>query len=156
MKIKLICVGKTEKDYVWEGIDLFVKKLKHYVPFEMVELPSKTGKSVSAEEARLKEGVMLLELIQPGDKLVLLDERGTEYSSVQFSAFLQKEMNSGLKTLYFVVGGPFGFDKSVYVRANAKISLSQMTFTHQMVRLFFVEQLYRAFTILKNEKYHHE
>ena len=156
MKITLILNGKTEDDYLITGFLNYEKRLKHYTSFETIVIPAlKNTKSLTVEQQKQKEGELLLKNIQTADILILLDENGKEYNSVGFSEYLQKQMNSGIKNLIFVVGGPYGFSNDVYKRANGKIALSKMTFSHQMVRLFFIEQLYRAFTILKNEPYHH-
>lgn len=156
MKITLILNGKTEDDYLITGFLNYEKRLKHYTSFETIVIPAlKNTKSLTVEQQKQKEGELLLKSIQTADILILLDENGKEYNSVGFSDYLQKQMNSGIKNLIFVVGGPYGFSNDVYKRANGKIALSKMTFSHQMVRLFFIEQLYRAFTILKNEPYHH-
>ncbi len=156
MKITLILNGKTEDDYIVKGFSIYENRLKHYIPFETIVIPAlKNTKAISIEQQKQKEGELIIKNIQISDKLILLDENGKEYNSVGFSDFIQKEMNSGIKNLVFVVGGPYGFSEEIYKRANGRISLSKMTFSHQMVRLFFVEQLYRAMTILKNEPYHH-
>ncbi len=156
MKITLILNGKTEDDYLITGFLNYEKRLKHYTSFETIVIPAlKNTKSLTVEQQKQKEGELLLKNIQTADILILLDENGKEYNSVGFSEYLQKQMNSRIKNLIFVVGGPYGFSSDVYKRANGKIALSKMTFSHQMVRLFFIEQLYRAFTILKNEPYHH-
>ncbi len=156
MKLKLFTIGKTDASYIRQGIEEYKSRLKHYGSFEMVEFPDiKKGKNLSEKEQKEKEGDLILSKITNGDWLVLLDEKGKEYSSLSFSKLMQKRMNQGLKNLVFVIGGPYGFSEKVYQRANEKLALSQMTFSHQMVRLFFVEQLYRGFTILKGEPYHH-
>lgn len=156
MKITLVLNGKTEDDYLIKGVSIYEQRLKHYISFETIVFPAlKNTKALSIEQQKQKEGELLLKHIQSSDRLILLDEGGKEYNSVQFSDYLQQQMNSGIKNVVFVVGGPYGFSEEVYKRANGKISLSKMTFSHQMVRLFFVEQLYRAMTILKNEPYHH-
>lgn len=156
MKITLILNGKTEDDYIIAGFKVYEQRLKHYVPFKVVIIPAlKNTKALNVLQQKLKEGELILKQIQNSDKLILLDEVGKEYNSIGFSDYIQQQMNSGIKNLVFVVGGPYGFSDEVYKRANGKISLSKMTFSHQMVRLFFVEQLYRAMTILKNEPYHH-
>ena len=155
MNIRLIVVSKTDIPYVQAGIDEFVGRLKHYCDFELVVIPAlKNIGKASPEEVKEKEGQLILKQIEKVDQVVLLDEHGKEYTSVGFSEYLQKQMNAGTRTLAFVIGGAFGFSPAVYAAATGKISLSQMTFNHQMVRLFFVEQLYRAFTILRHEKYH--
>lgn len=157
MNIRLVVVAKTDEKYLQEGIDIYVRRLAHYVNFEMVVVPAlRDTKNLSPADMKEREGVLILKAVEKSDYVVLLDEHGKEYTSVEFSQFLQKQMNSGIRTLSFVVGGAFGFSPQVYAKANAKLSLSQMTFSHQMIRLFFVEQLYRAFTILKNEPYHNE
>lgn len=157
VNIKLIVVSKTDEKYLQQGIEIYASRLKHYTNFEMVVVPAlKDQKGASAEEIKEREAVLLLKQLEKCDRVVLLDEHGTEHTSVGFSQFLQKQMNAGVRNLAFVVGGAFGFAQSVYAVANDKVSLSKMTFNHQMVRLFFVEQLYRAFTILRHEPYHNE
>ena len=157
MNIKLIVVSKTDEKYLQQGIDIYVSRLKHYVNFEMVVIPAlKDQKGASPDDIKEREAVLLLKQIEKCDRVVLLDEHGTEHTSVGFSQFLQKQMNAGVRNLAFVVGGAFGFAPSVYSAASDKISLSRMTFNHQMVRLFFLEQLYRAFTIIRHEPYHNE
>lgn len=156
MKISLILNGKTEDDYILKGFAIYENRLKHYISFETIVIPAlKNTKALSVEQQKQKEGELILKSIQSSDRLILLDENGKEYNSVGFSDFIQQQMNSGIKNVVFVVGGPYGFSDEIYKRANGKISLSKMTFSHQMVRLFFVEQVYRAMTILKNEPYHH-
>ena len=156
MTIKLIAIGKTDHDQLQQLIAEYQKRLGHYVKFEIELIPDiKNAKNLSEAQQKQKEGELILKKLQPSDQLVLLDERGKSYTSVQFSEFLQKKMNSGIKTLVFVIGGPYGFSEAVYAKATGKVSLSAMTFSHQMIRLLFVEQLYRAFTILRNEPYHH-
>lgn len=157
MKIKLLVVGKTDNRNLISLIADYTKRLKYYIPFEVEIIPDiKRAKNMSEANLKKAEGDAILKHVTTADNVILLDEKGKSYSSVGFSKLLQKKMNSGLKTLVFVIGGPYGFSDEVYSRANGKISLSAMTFSHQMVRLFFVEQLYRAFTILRNEPYHHE
>ena len=154
MKIRLITIGKTDESYLKEGIHKYLSRLKHYINFEMIEIPDvKTGKKVNTTIQKEAEGKEILKLITKNDFMVLLDENGKEFNSVAFSNYIQKRMNTGLD-ICFVIGGPFGFSKEMYERANQKIAISQLTFSHQMIRLFFVEQLYRSFTILKGEKYH--
>ncbi len=157
MTIKLIAVGKTDDKDLQKLIDQYVKRLKHYCKFK-IEIIRDIKKSKKMDEnlQKQKEGELILAKTQASDILVLLDENGKNFSSVGFSTWLQKQMNTGMKQLIFVIGGPYGFSDEVYQRANQKISLSKMTFSHQMVRLFFTEQIYRAFTILKNEPYHHQ
>ncbi|MDP3914331.1 MAG: 23S rRNA (pseudouridine(1915)-N(3))-methyltransferase RlmH [Bacteroidota bacterium] len=157
MKISLIVIGKTDEAYLQKGLEIFMKRIPHYVPFEMKVIPDiKNAKNMSEEQQKDKEGELILQQILSSDELILLDENGLEASSVDFARFLEKKMLSGIKRLVFVIGGPYGFSGSVYSRAIGKISLSKMTFSHQMVRLIFAEQLYRAFTILKGEPYHHQ
>jgi 23S rRNA (pseudouridine1915-N3)-methyltransferase len=157
MKITLLTIGKTEEKYLQEGIDKYLKRLKHYIPFKIVELPElKNTKSLSQDQQKAKEAELIFKNTTSADHLVLLDEKGSELSSAHFSGFLNKKMIGSIQHLVFVVGGPYGFDNMIHNRADDKISLSKMTFSHQMVRLFFTEQLYRAYTILKGEPYHHE
>ncbi len=157
MKIKLISIGKTDEKPLGLLIEKYINRLKRYIKFEFVIIPDlKNSKNLSLEQQKQKEGDLLLKNLQSSDTVVLLDENGKEHSSVLFSKFLAKKMLSGTKNLVFIIGGPYGFSDALYKRATQKVSLSKMTFSHQMVRLFFVEQLYRAFTILKNEPYHHE
>lgn len=157
MKITLLTIGKTEDKYLNEGIDIYLKRLKHYVTFRILELPElKNTKSLSQDQQKNRESELIFKNIQSTDHVVLLDEKGKEFSSRGFSVFLNKKMVGGLQHLVFIVGGPYGFSDEVYSRSNDKISLSQMTFSHQMIRLLFTEQLYRAFTILKGEPYHHD
>nr|WP_294950268.1 23S rRNA (pseudouridine(1915)-N(3))-methyltransferase RlmH [uncultured Mucilaginibacter sp.] len=157
MKITFITVGKTEDAYLKDGIEKYVKRLKHYTKLELGEIPElKNTKALTEDQQKTKEAELILKKVTPQDHLILLDEAGQEFTSVQFANYLEKRAISSVASLVFVVGGPYGFDQSVYQRANDKISLSRMTFSHQMVRLFFVEQLYRAFTIIKGEPYHHQ
>ena len=140
-----------------EGIDDYVKRLSFYVPFEIKVIPDiKNRSSLSEELQKEKEGLMILNQVSSSDYLILLDERGTEFSSIEFSKWIEKKMIAGIRQLVFVIGGPYGFSSIVYQRSDIKISLSKMTFPHQMVRMIFVEQIYRAMTIIKNEPYHHE
>ena len=156
MKIKLLTIGKTDNKNLQALIEDYTKRLGFYVSFDFEIIPDiKNSKNLSETQQKQAEGNEILKRIIKSDTLILLDEKGKTYSSVQFSQFLQKKMNSGLKTLVFVIGGPYGFSNEIYKRANGKVSLSSMTFSHQMVRLFFIEQLYRGFTILQNEPYHH-
>ena len=156
MKIKLLFIGKTDNKNLQALIEDYTKRLGFYVSFDFEIIPDiKNSKNLSETQQKQAEGNEILKRIIKSDTLVLLDEKGKTFSSVQFSQFLQKKMNSGLKTLVFVIGGPYGFSDEIYKRANGKVSLSSMTFSHQMVRLFFIEQLYRGFTILRNEPYHH-
>lgn len=157
MKIKLLAIGKTDDKNLQILIQTYEKRLKHYIKFELEIIPDiKNNKNLSKTQIREKEGDLILKKIKPDDILILLDEKGHEFRSIEFSRFLQKKMNSGIKQMVLVIGGPFGFSDQIYKKATGKISLSKMTFSHQMIRLFVVEQIYRAFTILKNEPYHHE
>ena len=157
MKILLLVIGKTDENYLTEGIHKYCKRLRHYIGFDFEEIPDlKNRKSLSESHQKKQEGTLIISKLKAGDKLILLDDKGKDFSSVGFSKHLQQQMNSGIKRLVFVVGGPYGFDESLHAKAQAKLSLSKMTFSHQMIRLFFVEQVYRALTILKNEPYHHE
>ncbi len=156
MTIQLIAIGKTDNKQLQQLITVYEKRLKHYVRFELEVIPDiKNVKNLSENQQKEKEGELLLKKLAVTDALILLDEYGMQYDSVAFSNYLQKKMNAGPKRLVFAIGGPYGFSELVYQKAQGKISLSKMTFSHQMVRLFMVEQLYRAFTILKNEPYHH-
>lgn len=157
MKIELMVIGRTGARYLQEGIDNYVKRLVHYVPFEIRCLPDiKTTKSLTEERQKELEGELFLAQLQPGDFLVLLDERGKEFTSREFAAYVDRKMTVVPKRMIFVIGGPYGFSSAVYSRADDKISLSKMTFSHEMVRMFFTEQLYRAMTILRGEPYHHD
>lgn len=156
MKIKLIVIGKTDEKYLKEGIEKYIIRLKHYTKFQVVELKDvNVGKKANIVLQKEIEGKAILEKVEKNEKLILLDENGSQYSSVKFSNYLQKRMNAS-EDITFVIGGPFGFSDEIYARANDKLSLSKMTFSHQMVRLFFIEQIYRGFTILNSEKYHHQ
>jgi 23S rRNA (pseudouridine1915-N3)-methyltransferase len=156
MKIKLITVGPTDIPYLQEGIDQYLKRLKHYVPVEILCTPEiRAGKSASPESVKEQEGKMIIRQLAGTDTAVLLDERGRQMTSPAFSEYLQRTMNRGVRTLAFITGGAFGFSGMVHDRVKESISLSPMTFPHQLVRLIFVEQLYRAYTILKGEPYHH-
>ena len=157
MKIKLLAIGKTDNKNLIALIDEYQNRLKHYVKFELEIIPDvKNVKNLSEVQQKEKEGELILSKIQNTDQLVVLDDKGNAYTSIQFSKYLQKKMNSGIKQLVLAIGGPYGFSEAVYKKSSGKISLSEMTFSHQMIRLFIVEQLYRGFTILKNEPYHHE
>lgn len=157
MKIKLIAIGKTDNSALQALIEDYMKRLLFYIKFELEIIADiKNVKNLSEAQQKEKEGELVLAKISPMDHLILLDEDGKSFSSVAFSEELQKKMNAGIKTLVFVIGGPYGFSDQVYAKANGKIALSKMTFSHQMVRLFFIEQVYRGFTILKNEPYHHQ
>ena len=157
MELKLVTVGKTDVKWVKEGLDLYVSRLKHYVPFSLVEIPQlKNVSALSQEQIKEKEGELILKQLNPGDSVVLLDERGKEYRSVEWAEWIRQRLARGGKGLVFVIGGAYGFSKAVYDRAEGLVSLSKMTFSHQMVRTVFAEQLYRAFTIIRGEPYHHE
>lgn len=156
MNIKLIAIGKTDDKQLQSLIEHYTKRLSHYIKFELEIIPDlKKVKNLSEDEQKVREGKLILDKVANSDTLVLLDENGKQFTSINFADKLQKHMNSGIKQLIYVIGGPYGFSDEVYQRANAKLSLSLMTFSHQMIRLFFVEQLYRGFTILRNEPYHH-
>ena len=157
MNIKLIVIGKTDNINLNALIEEYTKRLRFYIKFDLEVIPDiKNVKNLSESEQKTKEGQLILEKLIPTDQLILLDENGKEFNSIEFSDFLQKKMNSGIKTLVFVIGGPYGFSDEVYQKAQGKVALSQMTFSHQMVRLFVIEQIYRGFTILNNEPYHHK
>ena len=157
MNVTLLAVGKTDVSWVKEGLELYVSRLRRYVPFRLEELPHlKNAASLAEPVIKEKEGEMILSKLRPADYVILLDEHGREYRSVEFSARLEALMSRVSKDLVFVIGGAYGFSSAVYSRADEKMSLSQMTFSHQMVRAVFAEQLYRAFTIMKGEPYHHE
>ncbi|RTL13753.1 MAG: 23S rRNA (pseudouridine(1915)-N(3))-methyltransferase RlmH [Flavobacteriaceae bacterium] len=157
MNIRLLAIGKTDNKALQTLIDDYTKRLSFYVKFDLEIIPDiKNVKNLSEAQQKEKEGELILSKITPTDHLILLDENGKTFSSVGFSDFLQKKMNAGIKTLVFVIGGPYGFSDTVYQKAQGKVSLSEMTFSHQMVRLFVIEQIYRGFTILRNEPYHHQ
>ncbi|MDR1724367.1 MAG: 23S rRNA (pseudouridine(1915)-N(3))-methyltransferase RlmH [Tannerella sp.] len=156
MKIVLLVVGKTDAGYWNEALDDYTKRLRHYAPFGIEVVPDiKNSRGMTEQQQKEQEGASILNVLQAGDSCVLLDERGKEYSSCEFASFLEKKALSGVKRLVFVVGGPYGFGENVRSEVNECISLSRMTFSHQMIRPVFVEQLYRAMTILRGEKYHH-
>ena len=157
MKIKLICIGKTGKDFLIAGEQEYLIRLKHYVSVERIEIPDiKNAKSLSIDQIKELEGKEILSKLQSGDQLILLDENGKLFSSTEFADFLQQKFNQGGKGLVFVIGGAYGFSSEVYEKSIFKISLSKMTFSHQMIRMIFFEQVYRAMTILKGEPYHHQ
>ena len=157
MNIKLLAVGKTDNTNLQALIDEYSKRLSFYIKFDIEIIQDiKNVKNFSENQQKEKEGELILSKLNSQDELILFDENGLHFSSVLFSDYLQKKMNSGIKTLVFVIGGPYGFSDAVYKKAKGKIALSKMTFSHQMVRLFAVEQIYRGFTILKNEPYHHQ
>lgn len=156
MKITLLVIGKTDKDFVKKGIEEYQKRLVHYLPFELKIIPDlKNTKNLSENQQKQKEGELILDKIKSSDTLILLDENGKEFSSVDFSKYVEQKMIGGIKNLVFVIGGPYGFSDEVYKKAQGKISLSKMTYSHQMIRMIFIEQLYRAMTIIKGEPYHH-
>jgi len=156
MKITLLVIGKTDKDFVKKGIEEYQKRLVHYLPFELKIIPDlKNTKNLSENQQKQKEGELILDKIKSSDTLILLDENGKEFSSVGFSKYVEQKMIGGIKNLIFVIGGPYGFSDEVYKKAQGKISLSKMTYSHQMIRMIFIEQLYRAMTIIKGEPYHH-
>lgn len=157
MKITLLTVGRTDVKWVKEGLDLYASRLVHYVPFQILEIPElKNVSALSKDQIKQKEGELIMKMLKTSDDVILLDEHGREYSSTEFSAFLEDKFSRGSRDLVFVIGGAYGFSRDVYARADGKISLSKMTFSHQMVRTIFAEQLYRAFTIMRGEPYHHE
>ncbi|MFR9504366.1 MAG: 23S rRNA (pseudouridine(1915)-N(3))-methyltransferase RlmH [Rikenellaceae bacterium] len=157
MNIELLVVGKTDSALIEEIVAAYAKRVNFYCKFTITTLSDiKNTKNLTVKQQRTAEGEMILRQINESDFVTLLDERGTEYRSVEFALWLQKRMNSGVRRLLIIIGGPYGFSEAVYQRANSKVSLSKMTFSHQIVRAIFAEQIYRAFTILKNEPYHHE
>ncbi|HBN46155.1 MAG TPA: 23S rRNA (pseudouridine(1915)-N(3))-methyltransferase RlmH [Prevotella sp.] len=156
MKTLLLLVGKTQDKHFLAGINDYAERIGHYMPFEIKVIPElRNTKNLSEQQQQTQEGELLLKQLQPSDTVVLLDEHGTEHRSVEFAAWLQKKQNTA-RRLVFIIGGPYGFSEAVYKRANEMVSLSRMTFSHQMVRLVFTEQIYRACTIIKGEPYHHE
>lgn len=157
MKITLLVVGKTTDPHFIASIDEYTKRIRHYLPFDIEVIPElKNTKSLSEEQQKEREADLLLKAFQPSDRIVLLDEHGKEHRSVEFAAWMEKKMAAGPKRVVFVVGGPYGFSPRVYDTAHEQISLSKMTFSHQMIRLIFTEQIYRAMTIINHEPYHHE
>lgn len=157
MKITLTVIGKTKQDFVSEGTAMFRKRIQRYTTFGEVIIPAvKNAPKLPVEELKQKEGEAILKKAGPGDMIILLDEKGKEMSSVGFAGFLEQKMNMGAKNLNFVIGGAYGFSKEVYAKCDMKLSLSKMTFSHQIIRLIFMEQLYRAFTIIRNEPYHNQ
>lgn len=157
MDILLLTVGKTTQQYVQSGIDEYIKRLRRYIPYKIECIADiKGSKALTADIIKEKEGEQILSNLSPSDFCILLDEHGKEFTSMQFAGHLQKIMSSGRKRAVFIVGGPYGFSQAVYARADQMLSLSKMTFTHEMIRLFFTEQVYRAMTILRGELYHHE
>ena len=157
MKFCLVVIGKTVEKHYIAAIQDYVERVQHYTAFDLEVIPElKNTKNLSKEQQKEKEGELLLKVLQPGDSVVLLDEHGKEFRSVEFAAWVEKKMHTVARRLVFVIGGPYGFSPAVYAAAQEKISLSKMTFSHQMIRLIFVEQFYRAMTILNNGPYHHE
>lgn len=157
MKILFLVIGKTDATYLSDAITEYKNRLVHYIPFEMQVIPDiKNVKNLSEQQQKEKEGELIVKNLQPGDQIVLLDDKGKEFTSLQFASYIEKKTHVVPKRLVFVVGGAYGFSEAVYKAAAEKISLSKMTFSHQMIRLIFIEQLYRAMTILNNEPYHHE
>lgn len=157
MKITLLTVGKTDVKWVKEGLDLYVSRLSHYAPFQVREIPElKNVSALDRDQIKVREGELILKSLRPSDEVVLLDEGGRELRSVEFASWLEERFSRGSRDIVFVIGGAYGFSKEVYARADSKLSLSKMTFSHQMVRTIFAEQLYRAFTIMRGEPYHHE
>lgn len=157
MNIELLTIGKTRTKYVTEGIEEYLRRLKRYVTYTITEIPDvKNAGKISIEEQKETEGQQIINRLQPSDHVMLLDERGRQYKSVEFADRLQGIMSSGKKRLVLIIGGPYGFSKNVYDRSNELLSLSKMTFNHEMVRLFITEQIYRSMTILRGEPYHHE
>lgn len=157
MKIVLAAIGKTTTQYIRTGIDIYLDRVQHYIPVQTCIIPDiKTTKTITEAAQKEREGMALLQMLQPGDRLILLDERGKRMTSRQFSESIERHMISGCKRVVYAVGGPYGFSSQVYERADGKLSLSDMTFPHEMVRLFFAEQLYRAMTIMRGEPYHHD
>ena len=157
MNIELIAVGKTDSQAVESLVEVYAQRINHYCRFSMTMLPDvRNTRNISAAQQRTAEGEAILRQLTAGDYVALFDERGTEFRSMEFAAWMQKRMNSGIRRLVLVIGGPYGFSDAVYERADARVSLSKMTFSHQIVRALIAEQLYRAFTILNNEPYHHE
>lgn len=157
MRIKVICIGKTGKSFLLDGENEYLKRLKHYYPVEKIELPDiKNARKLTQDQVKFEEGKQLISKLSGGEQVYLLDEKGKTFSSVGFSSFIQKRFNQGGKSLVFIIGGAYGFSDAVYAKADGKISLSEMTFSHQMIRMLFFEQVYRALTILKSEPYHHQ
>jgi len=157
MKIKQVAIGKTEEEYIRKGIEEYETRIQHYITYESILVPAiRSTAQMTASMVKIKEAEKMVKYVNPSDFVVLLDERGVEMRSVEFANFLGTKFNTGLKSMVFIIGGPFGVDETIRKRANFTFSLSKLTFSHQMVRLFFTEQLYRALTILKNESYHHE
>lgn len=156
MNITLLTVGKTDKNWVKDGIDTYISRLKHYTSFSLVEIPElKNASSLTREQIKVKEGTLILKNLKDSDDVILLDERGKEYTSREWAGIIEKKAMNG-RDIVFIIGGAYGFSDAVYQRASGMISMSRMTFSHQMIRAIFTEQLYRAFTIIKGEPYHHD
>ena len=157
MRLTLVTVGKTDINWVKDGLGMYVSRLRHYIPFELVEIPElKNMSSFSKDQIKLREGELILKTLKSSDEVLLLDEHGKEYRSIEFASMINDRMSRSGRDLTFVIGGAYGFSDAVYARADGKLSLSKMTFSHQLVRTIFAEQLYRAFTIIRGEPYHHE
>lgn len=157
MRITLLTIGKSDIPWVRQGLEMYVSRLKHYSNFELIEIPELKGvKALSQEQIKIKEAELAMKFIKPSDCLILLDERGRRFRSIEFADFLQDKLAHSSSNIIFLIGGAYGFSERIYSRADSKISLSDMTFSHQLVRAIFAEQLYRAFTIIKGEPYHHE
>ena len=157
MRLTLLTVGRTDISWVRQGLDMYVGRLKHYISFDQVEIPElKNVSAFSQDQIKQKEGELILSKLKPADEVILLDEHGREFRSIEFSRFIEERMSRSGRDMVFVIGGAYGFSDAVYARANSKLSLSKMTYSHQLVRTIFAEQLYRAFTIMRGEPYHHE
>lgn len=157
MKITLLAMGQTEKNWIKDGLDVYTSRLSHYVQFSVKEIPElKNASALSPEQIKAKEGEIIMKALKGTDDVILLDEHGKEYSSLEWASAIEKKISAGNRDIVFVIGGPYGFSRQVYERCNGMVSLSRMTFSHQMVRVIFTEQLYRAFTIIKGQPYHHE
>lgn len=157
MKITLLAMGQTEKNWIKDGLDVYTSRLSHYVQFSVKEIPElKNASALSPEQIKAKEGEIIMKALKGTDDVILLDEHGKEYSSLEWASAIEKKISAGNRDIVFVIGGPYGFSRQVYERCNGKVSLSRMTFSHQMARVIFAEQLYRAFTIIKGQPYHHE
>ena len=155
MKVTLLMIGRTEEEYLRNGFMEYESRIRHYLSLTTIIVPGLKQKNISVQQQKQEEAELLLKRLNPEDVVILLDEKGKHYTSQAFAGFIQDKMNAGIKNMVFVIGGPFGFDSKMYQRANGTVSLSLMTFSHQMVRLIFAEQLYRAMTILRKEPYHH-
>lgn len=157
MKITLLAMGQTEKNWIKDGLDVYTSRLSHYIQFSVKEIPElKNASALSPEQIKAKEGETIMKALKDSDDVILLDEHGKEYSSLEWASAIEKKIGNGARDIVFVIGGPYGFSRQVYERSNGKVSLSRMTFSHQMARVIFAEQLYRAFTIIKGQPYHHE